>query len=1073
MGEYHSLLRRQLKRVFGDADATLPELEGLLAAVDEAYHEFDADRALLERSLDLSSQELLQANAEMVALFRAVPDRFYRLDKDGFVLDYRGGTGALPEEAFGRRFGELLPAAAAPDFEGAVARVRAGDSMAGFEYVDARATGEASCEARIVPLADAQVVVIVRDITDRRRAETQVAALARVGRELATTLDLSRAANHIVQAVVKLFQARSSALYRLDPASGALICVASAGASDPTRWVGTLLPRGAGVAGQAVILRRIVASADILEDPDVVVPELLRSHALKDSIRSAMAAPLVSQGRVIGALALADVRGREYRPEERRFLAGLGDQAALAIENARLFEESDRRRRNAEGVAEVGRLVTASLEPAEVGEQVVRALYRLLPSRIVVFYRVDPGSGEFVSVAGVGPETGWSKRLPADAAGTVGQAIYARAPVVTRDVLEDPTLRVSDDTRERLTRSGFRAVLAVPLIAHDRVLGGLVVGDERGRVFDEEEIRLAQTFAAQASLALANAQLYEQMRTRLERMRRFADLSQIVSSSLDLKQVLDSVGSAALDLLHCDLTRLWVLDRATGKVKVAAACATDGLVPSEVYETELALGEGLTGWVIAEKTRHYSARLTEDPLQKHKDWVRRFGYASQLAVPLVAGGEAVGALTILSRTERRFTEEEVELADVFAAQAATAIANAHLYREARDAFDRLSRAQELLVNSQKMEAIGRLAGGIAHDFNNLLTIISGRTEVLLEDLEGDAARCRDVEIIAGAANRAAALTRQLLAFSRRQMLERRTVDTNVIVTGVVKMLRRLIGENIELTTEVASEPVCVKADPGQLEQIIMNLAVNARDAMPDGGRLAIRTMPVTLTAETQAADGPMAVGRWVALAVQDSGHGIDAEVRPHIFEPFFTTKEIGRGTGLGLATVYGIVQQHEGHITLDSGAGRGSTFTIFLPRVDELPPVRPARREGTPTGTETILLVEDEPLVRAFAREILEAQGYQVLEAGGGHDAVQLATTASGPIHLLVTDLVMPGLSGRAVAAAILRLHPALRTLFISGYTDDIVGHVSELESDTNTFLEKPFTGQVLARKVRELLDRP
>ncbi|MBI4594648.1 MAG: GAF domain-containing protein [Candidatus Rokubacteria bacterium] len=1075
MGEYHSLLRRQLRRVFGHPDAVPPEIRPLLDAVDEAYRESDADRALLERSLDLSSQELLQANADMVALFRAVPDRFYRLDAAGRIIDHRGGRADEGERpVVGRQFQDLLPPAAVPDFEAALARVRRERAIARFEYVATDAV-DASWEARVAPLVDDQVIVIVRDISDRRRAEAGIAALARIGREVAATLDLERVAQQICHAVVVLFQVRRSALYRLDPASGALVCIASAGGVDPAQWVGQVLPLGEGVAGLAASRRRVVWSADFLDDPAIAVPAWARERAEAEAFRSVMAVPLVTRDRVIGALALADSAGRAYTYDERQLLAGLGDQAAIAIENARLFEESERRRRAAEALAELGRLVSASLEPGEVAEKVVHALHRLLPCRMMVLYRVEPDTGDLALVAGVGSAVDWNRRLARGTA-TVGRAVRERQPVVTADVLSDPAITLAPEARARIERSGYRAVLAVPLLARDRVIGGLAVGDVLGRVFDAEDVRLVQTFADQAAIALANAELYAQTRTRLVRMRRLAELSHLVSSSTDLQHVLDSVTEASLELLHGDLARLWVLDRDAGRLRLVAFYAADGVTTAELTTRELPLHEGLVGWVMREKARRYSPSLAEDPLQLHTGWVRRLGYVSQLAVPLMAGEEAVGALLVITKTARIFTEEEVELLDVFAAKAATAVTNARLYQEAREAYDQLSKAQEMLAHSQKMEAVGRLAGGVAHDFNNILTIITGRCEAMLEALPAGDPRQAELELIANAADRAAALTRQLLAFSRRQALERRVVDLNVVVMGMVKMLRRLIGENIELGTSLAPDPGYVRADSGQIEQVLLNLAVNARDAMPEGGRLTIATAGVTIEGEVEAADGQVVPGAYVTLSVGDSGQGIDAETRRRLFEPFFTTKQVGRGSGLGLATVYGIIRQHDAHIAVESAPGHGASFIIYFPRVEAEEPAGPGRLpRGAPgpSGSETILLVEDEPQVRGLVRQVLESHGYQVLDAGGGADALRVASAFPDRIHLLVTDLVMPGMSGRAVAETMRRLRPATRTLYISGYTDDVVGRVSELEGPDSAFIEKPFTNRAFAIKVRELLDRP
>jgi signal transduction histidine kinase len=389
----------------------------------------------------------------------------------------------------------------------------------------------------------------------------------------------------------------------------------------------------------------------------------------------------------------------------------------------------------------------------------------------------------------------------------------------------------------------------------------------------------------------------------------------------------------------------------------------------------------------------------------------------------------------------------------------------------RRAMAQQRRLEEQLIQSQKMEGIGRLAGGVAHDFNNLLTAILGYAELMESQLEDEGLRSELREIrLAG--ERAAALTRQLLAFSRRQVLQPRTLDLNIVVSDVEKMLARLIGEDVTLVTRLEPALGSVKADPGQIEQVIMNLAVNARDAMPEGGTLTFETANAMLDADFVAVHSGALPGAYVVLTVTDTGTGMTDEVRGHAFEPFFTTKEKGKGTGLGLATAYGIVKQSGGYITVDSEAGRGTTFRIYLPRVEGTAAVteRTTISSLLPVGTETILLVEDEAGVRRLSLTVLETQGYIVLEAASGDIALQVARSETGPIHLIVTDVVMPGMNGRELWERLKVLRPDSRVLFMSGYTDDAIARHGVLEPGI-AFLQKPFTPFSLAQKVREVLD--
>ena len=363
------------------------------------------------------------------------------------------------------------------------------------------------------------------------------------------------------------------------------------------------------------------------------------------------------------------------------------------------------------------------------------------------------------------------------------------------------------------------------------------------------------------------------------------------------------------------------------------------------------------------------------------------------------------------------------------------------------------------MQAQKMQALGLLAGGIAHDFNNMLTVIFGRAQVLLDRLPKDARARQDADAIGEAAERAAALTRQLLAFSRKQLLERCTLDLNSVIADMAKMLRRLIGENITVVTALAQSAAWVNVDRGQLEQVILNLAVNARDAMPGGGQL-------TLTTESVDSDGADALpsGRFVALVVSDTGVGMDAATQERIFEPFFTTKPVGAGTGLGLATVYGVVEQHGGHIAVDSAPGRGTTFRVYLPSMDEPAPQAVMPLVMPRTGSETILVAEDDPAVRALATDMLREHGYTVLAAADGEEALLVAECHAAPIHLLLTDVMMPRMNGLELARAFGSIRPHARVLYMTGY--------AEMPAAADGIIvQKPFSVFVLMDAVRRALE--
>ncbi len=421
-----------------------------------------------------------------------------------------------------------------------------------------------------------------------------------------------------------------------------------------------------------------------------------------------------------------------------------------------------------------------------------------------------------------------------------------------------------------------------------------------------------------------------------------------------------------------------------------------------------------------------------------------------------------------------YPELQRRLADLEAVKAELEKANRELQAEIAER-KRSREEQEILASqlhqAQKLEAVGRLAGGVAHDFNNILSIIIGYSEMILEKVTSDNPFYRDLNVIKDAAYRSADLTRQLLAFARKQTINPKVLDLNEAAFGILKMLRRLIGEDIELGWFPGLDLWPVRIDPGQVDQILANLAVNARDAIEGVGRLTIETANVTLEESCCQGHEGVPPGDYIVLAVSDTGTGMEKETLERIFEPFFTTKEPGKGTGLGLATVYGIVSQNNGHITVRSEPGRGTTFKIYLPRAEQEPE---AKSIGTLKkelqGTGTILLVEDEAAILGLGKEILERYGYTVLTAGAPREALKIVRDYSGPIHLLITDVVMPEMNGKELRDKLEALTPGLRSIFMSGYTADVIAPHGVLEAGID-FLQKPFSVKGLVEKVREVLD--
>ncbi len=547
-------------------------------------------------------------------------------------------------------------------------------------------------------------------------------------------------------------------------------------------------------------------------------------------------------------------------------------------------------------------------------------------------------------------------------------------------------------------------------------------------------------------------------------------VTRVLGIAVTLEEAAPKIMEAVGNSLEWDLGVFWRVDRQSGLLRClnqwkAASLDAEKFVQSTGEQT-FQRGEGLPGRIWKSGMPIWVTDIMLDSnfprLGAAKPELRgAFGF------PIRVAGEIEGVIEFFSRQVQESDEELLKMmADIGL--------KIGQFGERARAEEALRQTEAQLRQSQKMEAIGRLAGGVAHDFNNLLTVIRGYSELILSRMAQDEPSRRDLEEVKKAADRAAGLTRQLLAFSRRQVVAAKVVDLNAIILNMDSMLRRLVGEDvIQLWTDLEPEVWPIKADPGQIEQVVMNLAVNARDAMPTGGQLTIETRNVTIEKGTQPEKVILEEGSYVMLALKDSGHGMTKEVQSHLFEPFYTTKESGKGTGLGLSTVYGIVKQSGGTIGIESQLGRGTTCKIYFPRVGETVEEAETVQKGASRnrGQETILLVEDDPSVRGLVHETLRMSGYQVLVARHGIEALLLGARHMGPIHLLLTDVVMPQMSGPEVAEKLTALRPEAKVLYMSGYPDHPIFKKGEVKLDKN-FIEKPFTPNVLMEKVREVLDR-
>ncbi|MGQ9693296.1 MAG: PAS domain S-box protein [Thermodesulfobacteriota bacterium] len=552
-----------------------------------------------------------------------------------------------------------------------------------------------------------------------------------------------------------------------------------------------------------------------------------------------------------------------------------------------------------------------------------------------------------------------------------------------------------------------------------------------------------------------------------------AEVAKIISSSLNIDEVYEKFVSEVKKFFPFDKISIGIVDFATNMVTLLYTAGK--FIPGRNENDVFPLSGSFAAEVISQKKGIiYHPANEEEVAQKYPGFlpVYRAGMKSILTVPLISRDKVFGTLNFTAASRQAYTDDHLRLAEKVANQIAGAIANALLFAEHQRAAKEKAALQEQLLQAQKMEAIGRLAGGIAHDFNNSLTLMKVAAQLAQSEMpKGDPLQ-EKIDIIIGAADRSANLARQLLAFSRRQVLEMKIIDLNSLIRELDKMLQRVIGEDIELVYMLAEDLKKVKVDPGQMEQVILNLALNARDAMPKGGRLTIETANVGRETAYRQLPESVPLDSYVMLSISDTGTGMAPEVKPHIFEPFFTTKEKGKGTGLGLSTVYGIVKQIGGHIWFDSEVGKGTIFKIYLPPAEE--PVEALHKKEVdfdiPTGKETILLVEDDENVRKLACQILERQGYKVLLSSHGEEALSICEDHGDPINLLLTDVVMPGLNGWDLANAVSIFHPQIKVLYMSGYPDEVITDYGILKPGIN-YIQKPFTVDSLAKKVRAILD--
>jgi PAS domain S-box-containing protein len=907
-----------------------------------------------------------------------------------------------------------------------LAPLRAGQVCIGVLTAHTRRLGGFSSEDLLLASAFASHAATAlqnaRLYARERAGRRQIEALADVERELIVELNPDKLLGMMVSGAKRLFGGECGIQLMTD--DGWLRPRVDTDSAAMMRRVAM----GEGVAGRCAETRQGLLVNDYPRWPGAI------AWAVGQGFRHVIAQPLLIRDTLLGVIVVSR-RGPEAPPFLREDLDSLGHfaaLAALALHNATLHEDTRRRRQEAEILGQLAGDLNRSLDLDTVLERVVAGARDLCASDLAAVALREAGQGAVTFRFAPGARLDWRGVAIEPGHGAGGLVLASGETFETSSYPTDP--RVSPAYRDRTAVEGIVALAVVPIRREDRVQGLLYVSNRSARPFSDHEVGALLHLADHAAIAIHNAQLYGELTQALAAQR---------ESDQRYRLLAENVGDV-VSFFDMSLQPIYVSPSVT---------RLRGYTPQEAMEQTSA--ERFTE---ASAERAFQALSEEIALEASGRGDRGRSRTMDLELRCKDGS------TVWVEATTSFVRDAY-------GRPVGIISVARDITERRRAEATLREREAELRQALKMEAVGRLAGGIAHDFNNILTVIGGRAHLLLGTLGPGAPGRHAVELIQQAAERAAMLTRQLLAFSRKQMLQPRILDVTAVVTGLTPMLRTLIGEHIRLTV-VPAATACVRADPTQLEQVVTNLAINARDAMPDGGGLTIEIADVDLDATFAAGHPGARPGPHVMLSVSDTGQGMDADTRTKVFEPFFTTKEAGKGTGLGLSTVYGIVKQHDGYVTVESEVGRGSTFKVFFPRVEGVPepPESPEPSGPSLRGGERILLVEDEAPVRAVAQETLAGQGYTVLDARDVEDALRIAREESRQIDLLLTDVVMPVMNGRVLAEQIRRIHPETKVLFMSGYTDEATTHRSGLGGGAS-LLQKPFTPTELARRVRAMLD--
>lgn len=873
---------------------------------------------------------------------------------------------------------------------------------------------------------------------EARRLARNNALIAELGKIISSSLEIDEVYTLFAQQVRNVIPFNWLAITLVDKQKGIFYNPHTLGDDIPERTAGVIIPL-AGSFTEEVIRRRSGALIQ-MESPEEILDKFPKlTPFLQRGFRSFLAVPLIHLDEAIGALHIYSREPKAYSENELILAESIASQIAGAIANAHLYlahkkalealraseEKARRLAQENEIIANIGRIVTSSLNINKIYELFAEEVHKVISFNLIAITLIDHENGTFCPTYLAG----------AYVPGRTQSDVIALSGSFTEKVMRNKSgiLLQVDNKKELLEHSpklapfweqDFRSFIGVPLIYQDAVIAVLHIYSQKARAYSETDLRLAERIGSQIAGAIANAKLYTELQQALINLQNSEERYRILVEN-----------SPDMILLH---------DFKNYVYANPAALKTLGGTKEDLLGKPISAIIHRDSWEIVKKRLEQMQIGKSVPVleEKYNTLDGRTIDVEVIASPVFYQGHQLVQVVARDISERKKAERE------------------------------MARLQEQLWESQKMETVGRLAGGIAHDFNNLLTVIQGNCQLALLSLRENDPLKSNIADIQRASQRAAELTRQILAFGRRQILALKVINLNDTLKNMEKVIRRVMGEGIEILTSLQENIGKVKVDPGQIEHVLMNLAVNAKDAMPYGGKLILATENIDINDDFVREHPEMSPGRYIMLTVADTGVGMPPLVKERIFEPFFTTKEVGKGTGLGLSTVYGIIKQSGGNILVESEVGKGTTFKILLPQAEDLSEEeKPRTEQALPQMKETVLVVEDNRDVREIVVQVLKNQGYVVLEAQNGQEALSLGHKFKEKIDLLLTEVVMPQINGVDLARALSFLHPEIKVLYMSGSAEKEIFQRG-LSIPRAELIQKPFTGEAITQKVKEILHK-